>query len=363
MVSLCLDGGGTKTTAVVVDDQGSLLGCGIGGPLAFVSSGGPVVARSARDAASSAVEDAGIGVADIDTAVVILGGGNVEEAQAAVRAAIGSDSVTILGELGAAEQLAEAGGYDVMVLAGTGTIAFGRRPEGGWAVCGGLGVLVGDEGSGFWIGWEAIRAVVRALDGRAPAIDLVQPVLAHMLGDDVAGDFGMVASERRDTVGRIRFATLNADRSKIAALAPIVSQRAEAGDEVALGLLDRAGQELALHALALLESCGHAPRGTVAGLGGVLRAGNAVTDPFTFKVLRGARRAKVVIPDLDLIAGAAMLAVRGAGKGADARRAVRARKAILRGWWSFRERLEACRSSATEQYAGPSITEQLGAIE
>src|SRR4030095_5317067 len=72
----------------------------------------------------------------------------------------------------------------VVIIAGTGAIVYGRNANGEAARAGGWGHMIGDEGSGYWIGREALSAVMRAYDGRGPATRLTAAILSHLNVDD-----------------------------------------------------------------------------------------------------------------------------------------------------------------------------------
>ncbi len=353
MAVLCVDGGGTKTLALVVQEDGAIVGCGAGGPLAFVWSGGEVVRRSAHQAVRAALADARLEPAEIHRALVLLGGGNTDEARQAVSAALDGQEPDVVGELVAADAIGEALGLDVLVLAGTGTIASRRLPDGGRAYCNGLGVLLGDEGSGFSLGWEAIRATMRALDGRAPATLLATAVCRHLLGHaDPIPDSGIDGSHRRDLAGRIRLATLESSRAKVAELAPAVSAAAAAGDAVARGILEAAGRELALNAESLLRGWSEARPPRVGGLGGVFRAGPPLTHAFRDGVARSAPGAEARILEVDLVAGAVLLVLEGRPD---------AQKHVLDQWPATRTRIAAL-PRLTAPADEPSLRSMLGVI-
>lgn len=353
MAALCVDGGGTKTLALVVQDDGAIVGCGAGGPLAFIWSGGEVVRRSAHEAVRAALAEARLEPAAIQRALVLLGGGNTDEARQAVSAALGGQVPDVVGELVAADAIGEALDLDVLVLAGTGTIASRRLPDGGRAYCNGLGVLLGDEGSGFSLGWEAIRATMRALDGRAPATSLSSAVCRHLLGETGLGsDVGIDGSHRRDLAGRLWLAAVESGRARVAELAPAVSAAAAAGDGVARDILEAAGRELALNAESLLRGWSEARPPRVGGLGGVFRAGPPLTDAFRDGVARSAPGAEARIPEADLVAGAVLLVLEGRPE---------ARRRVLDEWPATRTRIAALPrppGSAGE----PSLRSMLGVI-
>jgi N-acetylglucosamine kinase-like BadF-type ATPase len=124
------------------------------------------------------------------------------------------------------------GGAGSVLIAGTGSIAYGRDARGRAARAGGWGYVLGDEGSGYWLGRQALRAVVRGSDGRGRVTSLTPRVLAH---------YGLTGPKElvRQMSGR------GAQPAAIAQLAPLVAAAAEEGDEVARHLVAVAAIELA----------------------------------------------------------------------------------------------------------------------
>ncbi len=130
-----------------------------------------------------------------------------------------------------------------MVIAGTGSIAYGRNARDEAARAGGWGYVLGDEGSGYWIGRHALRAVVRESDGRGHATAMTPLVLAH---------FG--ATQPDDLVHAIYDGALQP--SAIAAVARAVQAAADDGDELALQILTVGARELASSARAVISRLG-----------------------------------------------------------------------------------------------------------
>lgn len=129
-------------------------------------------------------------------------------------------------------------GWGVALIAGTGSLAFGQTTGGRTARSGGWGYLFGDEGSGYAVALAGLRAVAQAADGRGPDTRLVNGFLQRL---DL---------ERPE---QLVFAVYqSADpRATIASLADVVTRAAEEADDVAQGILDRAGRELAAMAAAV----------------------------------------------------------------------------------------------------------------
>lgn len=127
----------------------------------------------------------------------------------------------------------------VLVLSGTGSMAWGKDARGREARCGGWGTLLGDEGSGFDLGTRALRAACRVEDGRGPATTLAEEVPAALGVTDMFGALAVLS------------ALPQPPRARVAALARAVVRAAEAGDEVAAALVQDAARELVDHVDAL----------------------------------------------------------------------------------------------------------------
>jgi N-acetylglucosamine kinase-like BadF-type ATPase len=196
-----------------------------------------------------------------------------------------------------------AGRDGVAVLAGTGSIALARSADGREGRAGGWGYLLGDEGSGYWLGREAVTAYLRKLEGRASA---------SVLSDLVSQALGRQAHSVPHVIG-----WLNADQSQVARLAnlaPLVSQAAQAGDLLARDILSRAGEALAdLATSAVRQVWGDAvPRAlTVACCGGVWSAGHLLGAPFELALGQRLPGAVSGPPELPPVAGALLLAMDG----------------------------------------------------
>ena len=229
------DGGGSKTVCCLTDEQGRLLGLGHGGPLNYLFCGRDVAARSVQDSLSGAFAAAGLDAQPltgcfVSSAAILLGHGDFhkpffEECLNAVHLDCDSDILPVW--FGGA-------GTDpaIVVIAGTGSIAYGCSPQ-GFTRVGGWGPLLGDEGSGYDLGRRALQTAARMADGRAKEdpgflseiLRFYQVETAHKLISAVNGPDS---------------------REKIAACAKVVCQLAENGDPSAESLLAESARELAL---------------------------------------------------------------------------------------------------------------------
>jgi len=260
-----VDGGGTHARAVLVDEDGRELARG--------EAPGAVVRLEAPSAAARAVGEAvrkaaALARVDLpaDTIWAGLAGAGFPDARLAVERELADAGIAqrvIVGtDVEAAFHDAFGSGPGILLIAGTGSIAWTRTPVGAVVRVGGWGERLGDEGSGFAIGSAALRAVVRAEDGRGPSTELTHGVL------------GQLALEGVDAL--IHW-TASATKADVARLAPLVSKAAAEGDGVARDILSRSVRELSDHLAAALQRGGPWPEPPELVLaGGLLAEGGAL---------------------------------------------------------------------------------------
>jgi N-acetylglucosamine kinase-like BadF-type ATPase len=204
------------------------------------------------------------------------------------------DSVTAL----AGASLAQPG---VVVIAGTGVIAYGRLDTGEEARSSGWGYLMGDEGSGYWIGIEAIRAACKASDGRGDPTTLLQKIPEYMQVADL-----------RELHRKLYAQEIS--RAAVASLAAVTANAARDGDAVAVRLLQRAGEELAQAALAVIARLGQLDTGQhIYYTGGVFGAGTLILDTFKAGITSHSPKSAVHAATFSPAVGALLLALRASG--------------------------------------------------
>lgn len=235
-----IDGGGSKTHAIVADEQGKTIGETVG-PASAVRPGAAetsanVIAEVVRDALASCDMTH---VTPRALCVGVAGAGREAERQELWQALVSRDlasELVIHSDFSVALDDAFGDGPGVLVISGTGSVAFGRGPTGATARCGGWGPVCGDEGSGAWIGRRALSVVTAAADGREPETALTGAILT-----------AAQVNETQDLIGWAASAT----PAQLATLAPVVLSVAESGDLRANALVSLAVEELVLHARAL----------------------------------------------------------------------------------------------------------------
>ena len=227
-VVLGLDGGGTRTR-VSIADNGRVLAFAENGSIKRLRVGAAVAEENLRALLAEAYKQAG--VTRVAVACAGVASSKMPGVQEWITAVFGDFNVgrsEIVGDEVIALDAAFKGGPGILQIAGTGTNCLGRAPDGGWESCGGWSSRLGDEGSGYWIGLHAVRRALRAYDREEPTRIL-----------EVVG--GIWGAKDMDELINVGDATPGPD---FAALAPHISQLAEAGDAVALGVLKQAAADL-----------------------------------------------------------------------------------------------------------------------
>jgi glucosamine kinase len=305
---LGLDGGGTKTVALIANEKGRVLGRGESGPANYHTAGLGRAAENVQQAVTTAITDAGLVPQALTAAFVALAGVDRptdRQVMSAVVARLGLSCPVQLDHDAAAALAGATGAHPgVVVIAGTGSIAFGEDIAGNRARAGGYGPLLGDEGSGYDIGRKALIAVLRNEDGRSPATSLTDRIKQRFMLEHMS-----------DLINLVYGNPAPLQRPEIASLAPIVVEAAREGDAIAREILRVAGRELGLMAAAVLQRLqwdSNEPV-LVAGSGGVFSAGNILALPMEQVVHSVCPRAQICQPKHTPGYGAVLLALRTLG--------------------------------------------------
>lgn len=267
-VFIGIDGGGTRARALVADAGGRELARRVGGA-GIVRAEDPAAASATlAELARAALAEAHASAADAVLCCALAGAGRETERDAvriALSLAHAAAHIVIVGD--AEALMTDAFGSDpgVLLVAGTGSIAWARAPDGTQVRVGGWGLHLGDEGSGYALGIAALRAVARAADGRAPAGELTAVVLEQL---------GLPAAA--DLIGWAARAT----KADVASLAPGTLRCAERGDPAAVQIRGDAVRELVLLATTAAHRAALA-RPAVALAGGLIEIGAPLRAPVT----------------------------------------------------------------------------------
>lgn len=290
---LAIDAGGTKTTCLLADDKHVL---------ARASTGSIKLMRVTESQASARLRamlsevsfSAGASLADVTRTCMGLAGLSIQAvrqwATDELTDVVGGD-LLLCGDEEIALDGAFQGGPGILAIAGTGSNFIGRAADGTLYHVGGWGPAIGDEGSGFWIGQEAIRAGFWAKDrdiGTSLLAEISEFWRTHSIGELVEK-----ANERPGP--------------DFSALTPVVVKCAEAGDDLAIAVLERAGAEIAeqvaLVAVKMSESGDH-PEIGVAFTGSVIEHIPIVRQSMIAALKSSTPHAKVLETAADSLQGA-----------------------------------------------------------
>ncbi len=269
-IFLGIDGGGSKTSCVIGDET-SVLGAGAAGGSNVVRVG-EAAARAALSAAiGKACDAARVTPAQIVRTCIGVAGvarPQIKEVIGRVLAEIVPGETEVAADMVIALEAAFAGNPGVIVIAGTGSIAYGANAEAQTARAGGWGFAISDEGSGHWIGRAAISSAMRAYD-------------RGVMPEDSALLAGILKLWGLRTVEELVLAANASPPRDFAGLFPAVLAAAESGDGTANQVLQQAGTELA--GLAGTVAARLFPKGSpvpVAMSGGVFANSAAVRETF-----------------------------------------------------------------------------------
>ena len=351
---LGLDGGGSKLACLAANEKGELLSRGQGGGVNPNCVPMEQLESSVEQAVTAALNEGGLRGADI--------------AAFCISAPLGPDfdewlarEYSIRNVIRAAEgdtprwaaRFWAPGRVAVTVDGGTGSLSRGWAEDGRETGAGGWGCALGDEGSGYWIGMKAMRAVIQEYDNRLDKTLLTKPVLEYFglsrpdelpfrvragiepkerklgksttfiidSGTVIGGTAGHDAEpgqKAESSEGGLIYREAGDERPllrhEIASVCPVVAEVARRGDPTALEILEEAGHELGRLGTAVIKRLGmEKDEFVVVPFGGVFRSGDLVLRSFTETIHSVAPRAKVFISRFEPEVGAVLIALDGIG--------------------------------------------------
>ena len=327
---LGIDGGGTKTTCAV-GDESRLIATATAGPSNVVRVGEVQARKSLQQAVGQACAAAGITPAQVESTCVGGAGAARPELAEIVRRSLAevlTTPIDVVGDMQIALEAAFDDGPGVVVIAGTGSIAYGRDRQGRTVRAGGWGFAIGDEGSAHWIGRTAVSAVLRAADVADRGLADLGPAdlgLADLSPAELreeppkTGAYSSFAEALCKVWGVRSLVDLARAANSIpppdfAALFPAV---AASEDEIAARVLTNAGRELAQMAMVVVNRLFPKDEGgpvRVAMTGGVFRYAALVRQVFYNELRRLEPRAEVNPQVIEPVEGALRMARRAAGR-------------------------------------------------
>ncbi len=297
-----IDGGATKTTAVLADLNRNIIAEKSSGPANFLIIGTDKVAKTISDLILDLCNEAEVNIQNIEAICMgLTGAGRDEDAQKIKNAVMDYWNRTYSSELKklivtsdarVALEGAFSGRPGIILIAGTGSILFGKDRAGNLYRVGGFGRYIGDEGGGYSIGRLGLQAVAKSLDGRGPETKLLS-ILSQQFGINTA----------EDLINKVY-----KDNLDFASIAPYVIQCAEEGDEPCREILRKEAEELVLHIKAVKDKI-KVRTVYITFIGGLLSVDNYYSKLLRKIILQKVEGVNVILPEHPPAYGAILLAL------------------------------------------------------
>lgn len=307
---LGIDGGGSKTVCILMQDTGEVLGRGEAGSSNYQNIGIQATLQSIESAIFAALNHinyiriqaiclglAGVGrAADIEIVKALLPDLQTSKLLP-ITWALQSSNIVICNDA----LIALVGGIGdnvgIVVAAGTGSIVFGRNHQGKTKRVGGWGYILGDEGSAYKIAVAGMQAALKAYDGREMSTSLVEAFKQHL---NLASIEDLIEVIYRHGWGV----------KEIAALAPIVDLTAASGDEVANNIIESAVQDLVKATSTVIDAIFISAAFEIVTTGSVWQGSSKIHERFAGCIVAKFPSAKVIFPRNEPAYGAALLALK-----------------------------------------------------
>lgn len=281
--------------------KGEIKGEAFSGPANPLRVGVETAVANIVKAVNDACDDGRVSRLDINAATLGLAGVRRIDQRQRVRdrfiASLGIRNTTVITDAEIALYATTLGKPGLVVIAGTGSICFGKNEKGKIAISGGWGPLAGDEGGGVGIAQAALHSVAKASDGRGIATTLSQQASEYFRA---SGPENLIVAIYSPQV----------DNTRIAGFAKFVVEAAQNGDAVAVNIMQEAGTELGLAACAVIENLGLARTKVPIGcVGSVFKAGELLTKPMIDTIRTVAPKAFLTEPEISPAHAAALMAL------------------------------------------------------
>lgn len=297
-----IDGGATKTTAILSDSTGNILAEKSAGPSNFLIIGVDNVARTISHLILNLCNEAEVNIQNIEIICIgLTGAGRESDAEKVKNAIIDYwktlystelKKLIVTSDARIALEGAFSGRPGIILIAGTGSIMFGKDRNGNLYRVGGFGRYIGDEGGGYSIGRQGLQAIAKYFDGRAPETKLFRLVQEN---------FGINTPE--DLIRKVYQENLD-----FATVAPFVIQAAEEGDEICREILRKEAEELVLHIKAIKDKI-RVRTVYIAFIGGLLSSDNYYSKLLRKVILQKIEGVNVILPEHSPAYGAVLLAM------------------------------------------------------
>lgn len=296
---LGIDGGGTKTLAAVLDVGARRVCLGHAGPSNEDSVGAEAAVEALLQAAREAVGAAGVQLDSIDAAVLAVAGTDTDAIARHLHQQV-DGGWTVVNDVVGAWATATGARPGVGAISGTGSNVLGVGRDGRTWRAGGWGHVLGDEGSGYWIGLRSISAALRDRDGSGRRTKLTEAALRFFEVSSIEALASLVYSKPLS-------------KSEIASFAVETAKAADGGDAVAIALYALGASELGSQIAAVIAETGLEGQFPVGLIGSAFKAGEVFVGPLRKAVESAAPAAIVSVVEAPPVSGSLMLALSACG--------------------------------------------------
>jgi N-acetylglucosamine kinase-like BadF-type ATPase len=299
-IYLGVDGGGTSTRAVLIDQDQNQISEGTGGASNPLRVGVEIAVEHICQAIDQACDRADLSRGDIVAAEFGIAGVRREDLRLSLKNRLLREMATktldVVPDTEIALYGATEGKAGLVVIAGTGSNCLGQNEKGERASAGGWGPLAGDEGGAAGIARRALQAIAKAFDGRAKPTVLSEKAVQYFRVQNV------------EDVGTAIYGA-NMTNERIAGFARYVIEAAKEGDKVAVELIKEAGRELGIAAIAVVEKLKlQKSKFVVSYVGGIFNAGDMLLKPLLETIRAAAPKAFLAPPKFPPAVAAAKMA-------------------------------------------------------
>ncbi len=299
---LGIDGGGTKTVCVISDTEGRLLSSGKGRSSNYLRIGEEEAKRSIKTAIQKGLQKCGVEIPRFKVAYLGMAGAGRPRGVMALRSIMDrldvADKIVVDTDAAVALAGATACRPGVVLISGTGSIAFGINRDGDRRRVGGWGYLLGDEGSGYDIGRRGLVAALRAYDGRGEKTVLLERFLFRFEANSVGELIDRVYSR-------------GAKIDEISSLSRVIVEAARDGDTVSQRILRGAAEELTQAVVAVVRQLKmENDEFELALMGGMFKVEDLIATPVRENIESFAPRCEVISPRFEPAVGAVLLALK-----------------------------------------------------
>ncbi|MBC8183988.1 hypothetical protein H8E88_23075 [candidate division KSB1 bacterium] len=297
-----VDGGGTKTELVLIDLEGNLVGMEKVGSTNYQAVGGERLRDELLEGFSALANATNVDIDRIDHIFLGLAGAGRQKDQEEIKALF--DDTVFAGKITVDSDaiVALAGAFGtkpgIILIAGTGAICFGSNQDGNVVRSGGWGYLLGDEGSGFYIGREAIIAALKDYDGRGEKTKLKEELKQRFELDSIDKIIPLIYKNEIDRVA-------------IANIAPLVFELAKGGDLISEEIIRKAGFEMGLLAKTVADQLGFSGEETnVALIGSIFKQKDMLVNQISKELFEISWNVTIVEPRFQPTFGAALMGLK-----------------------------------------------------